>query len=483
MVKSLSLLLCFCPLLDSWVSADEPVLKEMTASVLQDKIRGGLLGQMLGNLNGLPHEMKYIHEPGNVQHYKPSLPDGARTDDDTDFEWVYIVAMQDEDQVFIPHTRIAALWKSRINQGIWCSNLYARRLMDLGIEPPLTGSTFLNPWADFNISGQFLCESFGLIAPAMPQTASRIGLHYTRVAIDDEPAQATQLFCTMIAMAFVVDDLNRLLDHGVSALDAHSRQRQIITDVRRWHSQNPEDWRTTRRLLKEKYSQARGGMRDRNGYELTTGATIAALLYGDGDLVETLKTAFNFGWDADNSAATAGTIVGVQQGYRNLLSKGWQIVDRYRNTTREGMPMDETITSFADRLTELAEKVIRHAGGDRALHRGRPVYHIPVESPSNVYALHRGGNRSDQLRADLSVEISDSILGAADAQQRARAAYLAICLDLAPTLADQHPAEWRRAVAALNTYQGLVAYLYSTQPGTAMHRQLKERARRAGLEK
>jgi hypothetical protein len=486
MAKSfaLSLFLCLSLVPLAWSGQrDERAQKgekEIPADVLRDKIRGGLLGQILGNLNGLPHEMKYIHEPGNVQEYKPSLPQGARTDDDTDFEWVYIVAMQDEDQIMIPHARIAQLWRSRINKGIWCANLYARRLMDLGFEPPLTGSTALNPWAEFNISGQFLCESFGMISPGMPQTASRIGLHYTRVAIDDEPAQATQLFCTIIALAFVEDDINALLDHGVSALDTNSRQRQIIADIRAWHRQHPNDWRTTRRLLKEKYSQADGGMRDRNGYELTTGSTIAALLYGRGDLAETLKTAFSFGWDADNTAATAGAIVGVLRGYRRLMAQGWQIVDRYRNTTREGMPMDETISSYADRLIELSEKVIRQGGGDRALARGRAVYRIATESPNNVHTLRRAANESEQLRAEFSKEILTHILDSADEQKRARAAYLAICLDIAPALVKEHPAEWRKAVAALNEFQPLVEYLFSEQPGTTAHSQLKTRAVAAG---
>src|SRR5688500_15384492 len=59
---------------------------DVTISVddLADKIRGGLLAQIIGNLNGLPHEMKYIDEPGKVESYSPSLPEGARTDDDTD---------------------------------------------------------------------------------------------------------------------------------------------------------------------------------------------------------------------------------------------------------------------------------------------------------------------------------------------------------------------------------------------------------------
>ena len=142
----------------------------MPADVLRDKIRGGLLGQILGNLNGLPHEMKYIDEPGNVTEYTPALPEGAWTDDDTDFEWVYIKVMQDENCLLLPPERISRLWRERINKRIWCSNQYARQLMDLGIDPPLTGTAALNPWADFNISGQFLCETFGLIAPAMPQS-------------------------------------------------------------------------------------------------------------------------------------------------------------------------------------------------------------------------------------------------------------------------------------------------------------------------
>lgn len=39
---------------------------ELFAEDLEDRIRGGLLGQLLGNLNRLRHEMKYIDKPGNV---------------------------------------------------------------------------------------------------------------------------------------------------------------------------------------------------------------------------------------------------------------------------------------------------------------------------------------------------------------------------------------------------------------------------------
>ncbi len=190
---------------------------QVPVAEITDKIRGGLLGQMLGNLNGIPHEFKYFREPGSVEGYVPALPEGAWTDDDTDFEWVYICEMQRRRTLLLPYDTIAALWKSRINKNIWCSNRYARHLLDMGFTPPETGDPRLNPWAAFNVSGQFLCETFALLAPAMPQTAARTGLHYTRVAIGGEPAQTTQLFTTMIATAFMENDIDKIIAAGAAS--------------------------------------------------------------------------------------------------------------------------------------------------------------------------------------------------------------------------------------------------------------------------
>ena len=452
------------------------------ADVLRDKIRGGLLGQILGDLNGLPHEMKYIAEPGNVTGYTPSLPQGAWTDDDTDFEWVYIKVMEDENCLLLPPQRISRLWKERINKRIWCSNQYARQLMDLGIDPPLTGVAVFNPWADFNISGQFLCETFGLIAPALPQMAAQIGLNYTRVAIDGEPAQTTQLFTSMIALAFLKDDIDSLLDDGLAAIDRDSTVAQIVQDMRDWHRQHQGDWRMTRRLLKERYGKYNGAMRDRNGYELNTGSVIAALLYGEGDFVKTLTTAFNFGWDADNNAATAGTVLGVMKGYRWMLAQGWQIVDRYKNTSRENMPNDETITSFADRLVGLAEKVIVEQGGERAAENGRTIYRVRMQTPACIQHMEGPEGQTAALRARLGSEIDLAMTASAPKEQRARAAYYAICLDLAPSLRQEHPSQWSSALDTLAGCENIVQAIFYHCP-TPLGDELRKKAVAAGLAK
>ncbi|MGA0556053.1 ADP-ribosylglycohydrolase family protein [Larkinella sp. VNQ87] len=475
---SLPLLLLFSLIRASGAPGPKPT--QIPTEIIRDKIRGGLLGQMLGNLNGLPYEFKYIREAGNLKNYIPSLPNGAVTDDDTDFEWVYIYTMQKKRTVFLPYDEVTALWKERINRNIWCSNRYARHLMDIDVKPPMTGFISLNPWAEFNVSGQFLCETFGLLAPAMPQTASKIGLHYTKVAIDNEPAQTTQLFTAMIATAFVENDIQKILDAGIASIDPASNTLRIIRDVQGWHRQHPTNWPEARRLLLEKYTREDHRTRDRNGTELNTGAIIMALLYGEGDFAETLKLSFNLGWDADCNAATLGTILGAMHGYRKMLNEGWQIVDRYKNTTRDKMPMDETITSFADRLIELFELVNETNGGRKTVVDQVVVYEIPAETPAPVQPLASLETQKAMLQKQYEKEITNALLSGTK-EQRARAAYLAVCLDMDKTLRSKHPKEWEQARYELSGYWRVMNNIFFGD-FTSLHK-LKDKFVGAGFKK
>ena len=390
--------------------------------------------------------------------------------------------MQEENEIFLSSDRLTQLWKNRINRGIWCSNRYSRHLMNLGFQPPQTSMFALNPWADFNISGQFISETFGLLAPAMPQTASRIGLNYTRITIDMEPAQTTQFFCSMISTAFITDDMEKILGAGTRALDTSSYIREIVNDVKKWHKLYPDEWATTRQLVKEKYSHYGGKMRDKNGFELNTASTIAALLYGEGDFSKTLMTAFNFGWDADNTAATAGTIMGVVKGHKWMMSQGWKIVDRYKNTKRENMPDNETITSFADRIIDLSERVITNNGGERVVIDGTPVYKIVEEKPRNVQKLPNIDSQISNLKKELGKEVIQHIKESNEQQELARAAYLAICLEMAPSLQKQYPERWSLALDALTGYWRVMQNIFYDDeiPGILP---LRKKALAAGLKK
>ena len=452
---------------------------EVSMEELRDRIRGGTLGHMLGDLNGLKHEMKYIAEPGNVHVYVPALPEGAWTDDDTDFEWVYLTEMQRTGLLVIPYARIATLWKEHINRRIWCANEYARQLMDLGISPPFTGKPALNPWSDFNISGQFVCESFGLVAPGLPQTAAKLGLHYTHVTIDGEPAQATQLFTAMISTAFFERDIDRILDAGMAALDPKSVVHRIVADVRAWHKRHPADWRATRRLIKEKYTRYDGAERDRNGCELNTAAVIGAVLYGQGDFITTAVHAFNLGWDADNNAATACTVIGVRKGYRWMMARKWDIKDFYKNTSRDDMPAGETITGFADRILALADGAIAEGGGEKVVRNGETFYRIPLQPPKNVEPLTDSDSQFADLRSGFRSEIESNVLSSSIPAEKARAAYMAICLDWANALRTNHPTHWAQALATLEGIPRLMQLLFFPRVPSGVV--LRDRAVAAGL--
>ncbi|HEX3602084.1 MAG TPA: ADP-ribosylglycohydrolase family protein, partial [Lacipirellulaceae bacterium] len=384
-----------------FAQAPSHVIK-VNADDLEDRLRGGMLAQVLGNLNGLPHEFKYINSPGKVESYTPSLPDGAYTDDDTDIEWVYLREIVRTREVFLKPAQITSQWKQHINRRIFCANMYARGLMNLGIEPPWTGNIALNPWSDFNISGQFVCESFGLMAPGMPQTAAKLGLNYTHTAIDGEPAQATQLFTTMISTACIETDLDKILDAGLAAVDPKSEIADIVKSVRELHHKNPDDWKATRREFKKRWQKLGGVMRERNGYELNTACVIAALLYGNKDFVETLRFAFNFGWDADCDAATAATIIGVMKGRRWMDQQSWDIKDVYRNTTRDDMPNDETLTGLENLVVEAARLTIEKNGGEQFTEKGQRFYRIHTEQPANIEPLSTSADQIAHAKKEFT---------------------------------------------------------------------------------
>ena len=177
-----------------------------------------------------------------------------------------------------------------------------------------------------------------------------------------------------------------------AAVDPESEIYAIVTQMRDWCHAEPDDWRSIRRHIRDRFTRHGGdAMRDKNGYELNTAATIAALLLGRGEFATTLRLAFNFGWDADNNAATCGTILGVVRGLRWMDAQRWNIRDRYANRTRDAMPDDETITRFGDRLLALARQAIREQGGSVEGATAR----IVIERPSNVEALPRPLDRRE----------------------------------------------------------------------------------------
>jgi len=359
--------------------------RTITKAELLDRIRGGWAGHMIGDIQGLPFEFKYKDAPGALPDFVPNLP-RCKSDDDTDVEWVNLMAMDRLGLLVVPYPDLAREWIRSINRNIWVSNKKARELMGEAILPPWTSHGALNPHARYNLSGQFGAESYGFLAPGLPGAASRLGAHYTHVAVRGEPIQACAYWTSMVSLAFFEHDTERLATRSLAAVDPASQHAEMVRDVLAWHREAPEDWAATRAKIQKKYRDERGW--NMNATVTNGGLVLTALLYGRGDFVQTLRLAFALGYDADCNGATCGAVLGVIHGAKALEAHpGWVLPVVYENNTRDGLPKTQTMDDLVAMTARLTEKAILAEGGKRETEGEGVVYRIPAREPSVLERL------------------------------------------------------------------------------------------------
>jgi hypothetical protein len=349
----------------------------LPADVYYDKVYGAWLGECAGNMFGLPHELKYDAEPGPEVAFRPDYTDGARSDDDTDIEYVYLHAVE-EYGLDLSYEEVAKEWLDHIRGHIWVANARALELMRQGMLPPATGHPANNDKAWFNLSGQFSQELWGMISPGMPTTAQRFADKFAHVVVYGESVMAAHYFCVMYAEAFFEGDVRKLVEKGLSALPADSEFQQAIADCVAWHREFPDDWRAARKALHRKYREKWNP----NSSVLNGCACTLGLLYGEGDFEKTILLLCSIGYDADCNTATVGGLLGVMKG-ANGLPQRWvkPLKDTYRNVTRENLPKEEKISSIARRITAIGEKAIAANGGKIETLVGKKIYRTRRENP------------------------------------------------------------------------------------------------------
>lgn len=354
---------------------------EISRETLVNQIYGGWVGMLIGGIEGLPHEWKYKEQPRDTLPEFTFLAKGARSDDDNDFEWTHLWFMDKEGVIKLPYPRIAEIWKANMNTGIWVANKRARELMDQGVVPPETGSVARNPHASYNLSGQFCVESYGLIAPGMPQTAADIGLYYAHIAVSEEPLQATQFWTSLISLrAIETVGVEDALQRALAAVDPKSCMAEIVTDARKAFHAHPDDWKAARREVDNKWRKQR---RWNDNSTPVNGAFVClALLYGQDDFYRTLQYAMALGHDADCNAATAGTVVGVRLGFKCIAAlPQFKMPDLYVNKSRPQLPAECKVSKQVDTLARITERVILTNGGERVTVGGQPGFRVKIQQP------------------------------------------------------------------------------------------------------
>ncbi len=369
---------------------------KISAKEYQGKVYASWLGQMIGNIYGLPHENIYIDEPrpDSLSEFKYRgralrqmlNANGAFSDDDTDIEYMYLLQMK-KHGVEPSYAQLKEAWIYHVRERIWLANRAALTAMKYGLTPPITGSKEYNPhW--FQIDPQLVNEIWAVTAPGMIDYACDKSGWAARITNDDWGIEPTIHYAAMYAAAFFEKDINRLIDIGVEALPENSRFAETVAEIRKIHVRYPDpaDWRLARAALSEKYyinePTATKTIWNAN---LNGACAILALLYGKGDFKATLDMSCAFGFDADNQAATMGGLLGIVRGMEGIPkelvfpidSLQWEkpFNDYYKNVSRYDLP-DAKITDIVKLSIEQAEKIIVANGGKVIEEKGEKYYLI-----------------------------------------------------------------------------------------------------------
>lgn len=307
----------------AWQAASPAGVKRLPLSELRDKIEGGWAGQMIGVSYGAPTEFRYRNEIIPVEklpEWKPDKVSNALNQDDLYVDMTFAKVL--DDQGLDATTEDFGAMFRNAKYSLWHANLAARRALKRGVPASLSGTPKYNVHAndiDFQIEADFI----GLMAPGLPQASNEIAWRAGRVMNYGDGIYGGMFVSCMYAAAFFESNPRRLVEAGNACLPAKSPYALVIADVLAWSKEMPDDWIKVWNRVEEKWNKREpcpeGAQAPFNIDAKLNGAYIAiGLLYGKGDMGETIRISTRCGQDSDCNPASAAGVLGVVLGYKKI---------------------------------------------------------------------------------------------------------------------------------------------------------------------
>jgi hypothetical protein len=346
--------------------AEDESFRRIELSVLEDKIRGGWAGQMIGVSYGAPTEFQYLGRlvpEEKLVRWTPDLVANALGQDDLYVD-ITLASVLDEHGLDATTEEFGAFFREA-RYSLWHANLAARRALRRGVPPTASGTPEHNVHAndiDFQIESDFI----GLMTPGLPQASNELCERAGRVMNHGDGLYGGMFVSAMYGTAFLESDPRRIVEAGLRVLPPASPYARLITDVLTWSAEHPEDWTHVWQLVDERWNRrepcSEGALTPFNIDAKLNGAYVAlGLLYGGGDFAQTMRVATRAGQDSDCNPATAAGVLGVVLGYGGIPSEYTSGIDAIAN---EKFSHTEATfrTIVADTLRRAVAMVERHGG-------------------------------------------------------------------------------------------------------------------------
>jgi hypothetical protein len=308
--------------------APSPKTVTLSKAILQEKIKGGWAGQVIGCTFGGPTEFKFsgtmINDYQPIPWYdgyiKKTMTETPGLYDDLymDLTFVDVFEKKGLDAPVSEHANAYA----HADYMLWHANQAGRYNILNGMKAPDSGHWLNNPHAD-DIDFQIEADFSGLMAPGMPNAAVQIGDPIGHIMNYGDGWYGGAYVGAMYSLAFVSNDVNYIVKEALKTIPAQSTFYQCITDVIKWHEKYPADWKQNWFEIQRKWSDEvgcpEGVFRPFNiDAKINSAYIVLGLLYGGGDFTKTMEISTRAGQDSDCNPSSAGGILGTMLGYDKI---------------------------------------------------------------------------------------------------------------------------------------------------------------------
>ncbi len=364
------------------IDGDPFAFRELPVKEYRDKMKAGWIGQIAGVSWGAPTEFKFNGEiipEDKMPLWKPEMINNAFGQDDLYVEMTFLRSM--EEHGLNVSMRQAGIDFANSKYRLWHANDAGRKNLRNGIAPPDSGHPKFNVHAD-DIDYQIEADFSGLIAPGLPNVVIGLGDKFGRLMNYGDGVYAGQFVGGMYAEAFFETDIKKIIAAGLACIPQDSQYAEMVRDVVRWFDENPNDWTATWNKIEEKYQNNKDYRRLACSHgkfnidaKINGAYILVGMLYGKGDLDQTIVLSTRCGQDSDCNPSNAGGVLFTTLGFSKLPA-------RFSEKLNEKEKFSYTAYDFPA-LVDVCEKLARQAivkeGGEIVKNTaGEEVFRIPV---------------------------------------------------------------------------------------------------------
>lgn len=352
--------------------------KILDKDALYERIYGAWLGRCIGCLLGKPVEgwprkeiENYLKATNSypLQDYFPYLPDKINNneytfhssakeatrgnisymarDDDLDYT-ILNLKLVEEDGLEFSTEDVGQEWLSNLPyQMVYTAERQAYSNLVRGLKSP-AAAIYRNPFREW-IGAQIRADLFGYIAPGDPELAASLAYKDACLSHTKNGIYGEMFIAAAISAALVSNDLEKVIDAGLSQVPEKSRLTEVVRNVLSW-SKKANNWQEVWEKTNKRYGKYHFVHTLPN-----LAFVLIGIIWGKLDFKKTISIAVMCGYDTDCNGATAGSILGALKGAKGIPEEMSEPLNDRIKSAVFGYS-DVRISDLARRTFELARK-------------------------------------------------------------------------------------------------------------------------------